>query len=117
MARPSAHRGDPHRRRLFAVTSLEIRGDFMKRLKAEFRVSGGEEEATEFCCLEIKAIGALGLPHLSKRHLRDGLWTSMKCGLLVPNPRHSALDRTSPRLPALQRTPKRPSTTKCALVT
>ena len=25
----------------------------MKRLKADFRVAGGEEEATEFCGLEI----------------------------------------------------------------
>ena len=39
---------------LFAVTSLEIRDEFMKRLKAEFRVTGGDEEATEFCGLEIE---------------------------------------------------------------
>jgi hypothetical protein len=38
---------------LFAVTSLEIRDEFMRRLRSEFRVTGGEEEATEFCGLEI----------------------------------------------------------------
>jgi len=37
---------------LFAVTSLEIRHEFMKRLKTEFRVTGGDEEATKFCGLE-----------------------------------------------------------------
>ena len=38
---------------LFAVSSLEIRDEFMRRLKAEFEVTGGEAEATEFCGLEI----------------------------------------------------------------
>ena len=33
---------------LFAVTPLEIRDEFIKRLKAEFRVTGGGEEADEF---------------------------------------------------------------------
>ena len=39
---------------LFAITSLEIHGEFMKCLKAEFRVTGGEEGATESCGLEIE---------------------------------------------------------------
>jgi hypothetical protein len=38
---------------LFAVSSLEIRDEFMRRLKAEFEVTGGEAEAAEFCGLEI----------------------------------------------------------------
>ena len=38
---------------LFAVSSLEIRDEFMRRLRAEFEVTGGEEEATDFCGLEI----------------------------------------------------------------
>ena len=38
---------------LFAVSSLEIRDEFMRRLKAEFLVTGGEDEATNFCGLEI----------------------------------------------------------------
>ena len=54
MARPSAHRGDLAGGVLYAVTSLEIRDEFMKRLKAEFRVTGGEEGATEFCGLDIE---------------------------------------------------------------
>ena len=33
---------------LFAVSSLEIRDEFMRRLKAEFQVTGGEAEAAEF---------------------------------------------------------------------
>ena len=38
---------------LFAVSSLEIRDEFMRRIRARFEVTGGEEEATEFCGLEI----------------------------------------------------------------
>ena len=38
---------------LFAVSSLEIRDEFMRRLRDEFEVTGGEEEATDFCGLEI----------------------------------------------------------------
>ena len=38
---------------LFAVSSLEIRDEFMRRLKAEFQVTGGEAEAAEFCGLVI----------------------------------------------------------------
>ena len=38
---------------LFCVSSLAIRDEFMRRLKATFRVTGGEEEATEFCGLQI----------------------------------------------------------------
>ena len=37
---------------LFAVSSLEIRDEFMRRIRARFEVTGGEEEATEFCGLE-----------------------------------------------------------------
>ena len=33
---------------LFAVSSLEIRDEFMRRISARFEVTGGEEEATEF---------------------------------------------------------------------
>ena len=38
---------------LLAVSSLEIRGEFLRRIRAAFEVTGGEEEATEFCGLEI----------------------------------------------------------------
>ena len=38
---------------LFAVSSLEIREEFMRRIRAVFEVTGSEEEATEFCGLEI----------------------------------------------------------------
>ena len=38
---------------LLAVSSLEIRDEFMRRIRARFEVTGGEEEATEFCGLEI----------------------------------------------------------------
>mmetsp|Transcript_55947 Transcript_55947/g.127146 ORF Transcript_55947/g.127146 Transcript_55947/m.127146 type:complete len:98 (+) Transcript_55947:544-837(+) len=38
---------------LVAVSSLEIRDEFMRRLRAVFEVTGGEEEATGFCGLEI----------------------------------------------------------------
>ena len=57
---------------LFAVTSLEIRDEFMKRLKAEFLVTGGEEGATEFCGLEIERDWTLTLSPISKRPSRDG---------------------------------------------
>jgi len=39
---------------LFAVSSLDIRDEFMRRLRAEFLVTGGDEEATTFCGLEIE---------------------------------------------------------------
>ena len=38
---------------LFSVSSLTIRDEFMRRLKAKYRVTGGEEEATEFCGIQI----------------------------------------------------------------
>ena len=38
---------------LLAVSSVEIRDGFMRRIRARFEVTGGEEEATEFCGLEI----------------------------------------------------------------
>ena len=38
---------------LFAVSSLEIRDEIMRRTRARFEVTGGEDEATEFCGLEI----------------------------------------------------------------
>ena len=38
---------------LFAVSSLGIRGASMRRIRARFEATGGEEEATEFCGLEI----------------------------------------------------------------
>ena len=38
---------------LFAVSSLEIRDEFMRRIRARFEVTGGEDEATEFCGMEI----------------------------------------------------------------
>jgi hypothetical protein len=43
---------------LFAVSSLDIRNiirdEFMRRLRAEFLVTGGDDEATTFCGLEIE---------------------------------------------------------------
>ena len=39
---------------LFAVSSLDIRDEFMRRLRSEFLVTGGDEEATTFCGLEIE---------------------------------------------------------------
>ena len=54
MARPSTHREIHVDDALFAVTSLEIRDEFTKRLKAEFQVTGGEEGATEFCGLGVE---------------------------------------------------------------
>ena len=55
MARPSTHRGGGHvDDALFAVASLEISDEFMKRPKAGLRVTGGEEAATEFYGLEIE---------------------------------------------------------------
>jgi hypothetical protein len=39
---------------LFAVSSSLIRDEFMRRLKERFRVTGGEEEVTDFCGLQIR---------------------------------------------------------------
>ena len=38
---------------LLAVISLEIRDEFMRRIRARFEVTGGENEATEFCGVEM----------------------------------------------------------------
>ena len=39
---------------LFAVSSSLIRDEFMRRLKERFRVTGGEDEVTDFCGLQIR---------------------------------------------------------------
>ena len=38
---------------LLAVSSLEVRGEFMQQIRAVFQVTGDEEEAAELCGLEI----------------------------------------------------------------
>jgi hypothetical protein len=39
---------------LFSVSNSLIRDEFMRRLKERFRVTGGEEEVTDFCGLQIR---------------------------------------------------------------
>ena len=39
---------------LYAVSNVLIRDEFMRRLKVRFRVTGGEEEVTDFCGLQIR---------------------------------------------------------------
>jgi len=39
---------------LFAASSPEIRIEFVRRLRQRFRMTGGEEEASEFCGIEIR---------------------------------------------------------------
>ena len=61
---------------LLSVSSLTIRDEFMRRLKAKYRVTGGEEEATEFCGIQIvrdwakHTVGHLDARDLRSRHAR-----------------------------------------------
>ena len=54
---------------LFAVSSLEIRDEFMRWIRAVFEATGGEEEATEFCRLGITRDWD-GTPALSRSNRR-----------------------------------------------